>query len=74
MNKTFQELLNSYSSNTVDPYSNLELGQYYDNLGQSASALSFYLRAAELTEDPNLAYDCLVRNALLIEKLQRRPH
>jgi tetratricopeptide (TPR) repeat protein len=74
MDKTFQELLNRYSSNTVDPYSNLELGQYYDNLGQSASALSFYLRAAELTEDPNLAYDCLVRNALLIEKLQRRPH
>lgn len=74
MNKTFQELLNKYLADPRDPYVNLELGQHYDALKQSAGAMSFYLRTAELTQDKDLAYDCLVRNALLIEKLQRRPH
>ena len=57
MNKTFQELINNYNNNFRDPQANLLMGQYYDSLGQSAGALSFYLRAAELTEDKNLAYD-----------------
>ncbi len=73
MNKTFQELINNYNNNFRDPQANLLMGQYYDSLGQSAGALSFYLRAAELTEDKNLAYDCLIRNAVLIDKLNRRP-
>ena len=74
MNKNFQELLNNYLNNTGDPYTNLELGQYYDSIGQSAGAMSFYLRAAELTEDTGIMYDCLIRTSLIITKFGRRPH
>jgi len=73
MNKNFQEVINTYSNNLRDPQTNLLLGQFYDEHGQNAGAISFYLRAAELTEDINVAYECLVRNALLIDRLQRRP-
>jgi len=67
-----QSLINKYVNDPRDPKTNLDLGKYYDELGQNASAISFYLRAAELTEDKHLAYDCIVRNFLLIDNLTRR--
>lgn len=73
MSTNFKELIEHYVSSPQDSSANLQMGLYYDRFEQNAGALSFYLRAAELTEDKELAYDCLVRNALLIEKLQRRP-
>ena len=36
------------------------MAREYHRIGQTAAAISYYLRAAERTDDDNLAYDCLV--------------
>lgn len=54
-------LLNDYIFDPENPEKNYNLAVEYDNLGQTASALSFYLRAAERTSDKDLAYECLIR-------------
>lgn len=42
---------------------NLDLAKAYHDLGQTAAAVTFYTRAAELTVNKNLAYSCLIRTA-----------
>jgi thiol-disulfide isomerase/thioredoxin len=37
-------------------------------MGQTASAVSYYLRAAERTSDELIQYECLLRSALCFEK------
>ena len=74
MENNLQTLVQSFVKDPRNPQSNLELGQFYDGLGQYASALSFYLRAAELSTDEHLAYDCLIRNFLLFRKQTNRTH
>ena len=37
------------------------LGRIYEDMGQTAAAISYLLRTAERTEDENLAYECLIR-------------
>ena len=39
---------------------NLDLAKYYHSIGQTASAISFYIRTAERTEDKTLMYACLL--------------
>lgn len=51
-----------------DPENNFDMARYYDQIGQTASALSYYLRAAERTEDDLLRYECLILAAGCFEK------
>lgn len=66
------ELLNKYSLDVENPEYNFQLALMYDELGQTASAISFYLRAAELSNDLELSYTALLRMGLCFEKQGRR--
>ena len=50
-------LLNTYINNPKIASSNYSLGVYYYKLGQFASALSFFLRGAEIEDDKETLLD-----------------
>jgi hypothetical protein len=56
-------LLGDYIENPENPETNRVLANYYDLIGQTASAVSFFLRTVERTDNKNLQYDCLLRAA-----------
>jgi hypothetical protein len=62
------ELIVLYSLNPEDPEINFALGLEYDGIGQTASALSYYLRCAERTDDDLLKYECLIRGSMCFDK------
>lgn len=64
-------LLN-YIKNPENPECNFNLGAEYELLGQTAAAISFYLRAAERTPLLKLQYVSLIRTALCFKKQGRR--
>ena len=64
--------LHSFIDNPVDPKSNFNLGVEYESLNQTAAAASFYLRAAEKTNNRSLQYKALIRNAICFEKQGNR--
>lgn len=74
MNDILTPLLKDFVDSPRDPWVNFRLGQFYDASGHVAAALSYYLRTAELTEDKELAYTCLLRNYLNFNKQTRRSH
>ena len=45
---------------------NLRLALYYDDIGQTASAISYYLRCAERAEQKIEQYQCLLRAAFCL--------
>jgi len=53
--------LKNYIYNIEDPQSNFDLALEYDALGQSYTAISYYLRTANLTQDQILAYTCILK-------------
>lgn len=61
-------LLVEFISSPEDPEINLKLATYYDSIGQTASALSYYLRCAERSDDKLLQYVCLIRGAMCFHK------
>lgn len=66
--KNIDILLNSYVEFPENAENNFSLGIYYDKIGQTASAASFYLRTAERTDDKLLQYESLIRAAMCFEK------
>lgn len=54
-------ILQKYISYPNDPESNWNVALHYDLIGQTASAVSFYIRTAERTTDKLLQYECLIR-------------
>lgn len=66
------DLLKNYILDMESPKANYDLGIYYENIGQTASALSFFLRCAERSEDVNLQYECLIRSAQCFNKQGKR--
>lgn len=66
------EKLNEYIQNPESAIQNYELALEYDKIGQLASAVSFYIRAAERSEEPDLIYDSLVLAASCFERQNRR--
>lgn len=64
----YQKLLTDYIEYPNNPESNWNIGWYYDRIGQTASAVSFYLRCAERTDDDLLRFECLLRSALCFQK------
>ena len=65
---TIDTMLKTFVENPNDPENNFALALYYDEIGQTASAVSYYLRTAERTEDTLLKYECLIKSAACFEK------
>jgi tetratricopeptide (TPR) repeat protein len=65
---TLRALLNQYIQDPSNPESNFQLGLHYDNIGQTASATSYYLRTAERAQDDLLKYECLLRASMCYDK------
>ena len=60
-------LLNHYIEYPNNPEINFCMGYYYHTIGQTASAVSYYLRAAERTYDELVRYECLLRASICFE-------
>ena len=69
-----KKYLHKYIQDPLDPNINAKLGQEYENLGQGAAALSYFLRASELTHDtdPVLAYNGILKTWLQLNRTTRR--
>jgi hypothetical protein len=60
-------LLNQFVCSPNDPETNFALARYYHNIGQTASAVSYYIRTAERTDNLLLRYECLLHGANCFE-------
>jgi beta-1,4-mannosyl-glycoprotein beta-1,4-N-acetylglucosaminyltransferase len=70
--KINQQLLIEYINDPHNPLTNFNLGYDYERLGQTAAAVSFYLRSAEKTDDTFLQYECFLRLARCFELQKNR--
>lgn len=68
------EKLKNYCMNTNGDVQNYEMAIEYYEQRQYASAISFFLRAAERSEDKDLIYKSLILGALCFEKLGNRTY
>lgn len=59
----FDALIKDYIKDPDNPEHNWALALFYHEQGQTASALSYYLRAAERTDDKLFQYECMIRGA-----------
>jgi hypothetical protein len=55
--------VSAYALDPENPELNYAVAVHYFDIGQTAAALSYYLRAAERTNDRDLAYECMIRVA-----------
>jgi hypothetical protein len=63
-----KSLIKTYITNPNNFENNWNLAIYYDEIGQTAPAVSYYIRTAERTNDDLLKYECLIRAAMCFEK------
>jgi hypothetical protein len=66
-NAKITNLINEYILDPNNCERNYDLARAYDNLNQYATAVSFYIRTAERTEDDLLKYECLILAAKCFE-------
>jgi hypothetical protein len=66
--------IKEYAYDTENAEINYSLALIYDNMGQTSSAITYYHRASERTEDKNLAYECLLKCADCYERQGNRQH
>ena len=73
---TIEELIELASSDMLNPEHNFKIAREYELIGQTAAAMSFYLRTAEYGYDthPNLVYASLIRMSYCIEDQSNREH
>lgn len=69
-----KEKIKQYAIDPTNPILNWELGVIYYSNKHYGSALNFFLRGAELTEDKELSYKCLILCANCLYQQKRRPH
>ena len=62
------DLLNKFIADPDHVAYNLNLAIYYDAVGQTASAVSYYLRAAERTDQDIVKYQCVLRAGICFSK------
>ena len=67
-NPQLQELLHKYIEEPANPENNFQMALQYDNIGQTASAVSYYLRAAERSTSDLMKYECLIRASLCFNR------
>jgi hypothetical protein len=61
------ELLLNYINEPENAEHNFSLALYYHTIGHTATAVSYYIRAAERTDDDLLKYECLIRGSMCFE-------
>lgn len=61
---TLDNLLLQYIDSPTDPDINWKLALYYHDIGQTASAVSYYIRGAERSTDLLFQYECLIRASM----------
>lgn len=68
------DLLQEYVESPDNPDVNFDIALEYEKLGQFASSITFYLRAAEFGYEsaPNIVYVSLLKVGLLLEALTNR--
>jgi FkbM family methyltransferase len=67
-----QAILNEYIYDSENDEKNYNLALEYERCGQLASALTFYLRTADRTDNDNLRYVCLIKLGILFQKSGNR--
>ncbi len=76
VNKTLLETLNrailDYVQQPEDAELNYRVALLYEQLGQWAAALSFFLRTSERTENKDLIYECLIKIGLMFDRPMKR--
>ncbi len=72
LNDDLTAYLYAYLGNPDDPYANMTVAFKYDSMNQWASAVSYYVRAAERTEDKQFQYAALIRASMCFDKLGTR--
>jgi tetratricopeptide (TPR) repeat protein len=67
---SIENIIKNNSDKLLDPKVNFELACEYDNINQTASAISFYLRAAEYgyDKDPIIVYSSLLKISECFER------
>ena len=73
-NKRLKNLVHEYIEDHLDPVKNFNLGFEYYTQGHGALAFAYFLRCAELSEDDNLSYQCLVLSSHCLDKQGSRTH
>jgi thiol-disulfide isomerase/thioredoxin len=68
MQTEINELIKKYVFDPNNAEVNFDLALYYDNIGQLASAVSYYLRSAERTDNDLLKYEGLLRASTCFSK------
>lgn len=66
-NTTIINLLEKFIHDPADAENNFALALYYNEIGQTASAVSYYIRTAERTDNDLLKYECLIKAARCFE-------
>lgn len=66
------EQLYNYIKNPNNGLDNYHLALEYDLQNQTSAAISFYLKAAELTSDDTLAYECFIKMADCFDRQKNR--
>jgi len=69
-----ETLITDLSRDPFNPELNFEIAQEYERIGQTASAISFYLRTAEYGYEsrPSYAYASLLKASICFESQQNR--
>lgn len=62
------DLIHRFINTPDDVELNFNLALYYDTIGQTASAMSYYLRTAERSDDDLVVYECLIRASMCFDK------
>ena len=75
-NEIIERLVVEASSDPLNPKKNFDIAVEYEKLSQTASAVGFYLRAAEYgyETEPLIAYASLLRISICIEGQKDRRH
>lgn len=66
------DAISEYARDTENAEKNYNLAMLYESIGQYAAAVSYFLRAAERTEDKDLSYECLLKVALCYDRHANR--
>ena len=67
-----QSKLEQYIEAPDVPDNSFEVGWEYGLIGQYASAMGYYLKCAELTDNDLIAYECLMRKAICFRYMGER--
>ena len=69
-----QEKLDAYVDDTENAVKNFELALEYEKLEQYASAISYFLRASEITKNNNFEYESLIHMGICFDRMQNREY